>query len=340
MRHPTMKHARTLAPALALAFVASVAATGAAIANDTTAELKTGGLAYVQNDMIAMEEEDLFLSRKEIRVDYVFSNPGSEDVESLIAFPMPDIVGGTESDMAYGDAESDNFLGFSVVQDGKTITPQLQQRVTAVGIDQTERLKAAGVPFLPYSEKTAAALNKLSVAEKAEWAALGLIRNDDFGAGAEVTPVWTLTSAYWWKTKFPAGQKIKVAHRYTPSVGGTVAMSFIQDGKPAYSHEDYAKRYCIDADFMKTAAKLEAAATKSTGPHYTEQWLSYILTTGGNWAGPIKRFRLTIDKGNAKDFVSFCGKGVKKVGPTTFVMEAQDFTPEREMDVLFLVAGE
>ncbi|MGI2035160.1 DUF4424 domain-containing protein [Rhizobium panacihumi] len=333
---------RLKSPVRSTALVLAIcgAATSAALANDTTAELKTGGLAYVQTSDIAMEEEDLFLSREEIRVDYVFRNLGKDKVESLIAFPMPDIVGGSESDIAYGDNESDNFLGFSVVQDGKEITTQLQQRVTALGIDQTERLKAAGVPFLPYSEKTAAALKHLSAAEKAEWAALGLIRNDDFGAGAEVTPVWTFSSAYWWKTTFPAGEKVKVAHRYTPSVGGTVAMSFIEGGKPAYSYEDYAKRYCIDGDFMKTAAKLEAAAARSAGPHYTEQWLSYILTTGGNWAGPIKRFRLTIDKGNPKDFVSFCGKGVKKVGPTKFVMEAEDFTPEREMDVLFLVAGE
>lgn len=326
--------------ALALAICG---ATTVALANDTTAELKTGGLAYVQTSDIAMEEEDLFLSRQEVRVDYLFRNLGQADIESVVAFPMPDIVGGSESDMAYGDAESNNFLGFSVVQDGKTITPELQQRVTALGIDHTQALKEAGVPLLPYSEKTAAALQKLSPETKSDWAAKGLLRIDGYAGGndnPEVTPVWTLTSAYWWKTRFPAGKPVKVAHRYTPSVGGTVAMSFIEGGKPAYSYEDYAKRYCIDADFMKTAAKLETAAAKSTGPHYTEQWLSYILTTGGNWAGPIKRFRLTIDKGNPKDFVSFCGKGVKKTGPTTFVMEAEDFTPEREMDVLFLVAGE
>lgn len=315
-----------------------------ALANDTTAELKTGGLIYVQTSDIAMEEEDLRISREEISVDYVFRNGADKAVDSIIAFPMPDITGGAQSDVAYGDAESDNFLGFSVTQDGREIEPQLQQRVIAQGIDRTDFLIAHNVPLLPYSDKTAAALAKLPPDVQAEFLAQGLAYTDSYDAGQgmqhDLTPIWTLRSVYWWKTTFPAGKPVKVGHRYKPSVGGTVAMSFIGDGKPAYAYEDYAKRYCIDADFMKTAAKLESAAAKSTGPHYTEQWLSYILTTGANWSGPIKRFKLTIDKGNPKDFVSFCGKDVKKTGPTTFVMEAEDFTPEREMDVLFLVAGE
>ena len=90
---------------------------------------------------------------------------------------------------------------------------------------------------------------------------------------------------------------------------------------------------------MKTAARLEAAAAKS-GPHYTEQWISYILTTGANWSGPIGKFKLTVDKGREKDFVSFCGTGVKKVGPTTFEMSATDFYPQKDLHVLFLNAVE
>lgn len=42
----------------------------------------------------------------------------------------------------------------------------------------------------------------------------------------------------------------------------------------------------------------------------------------------------------AVDLFSFRGKGVRKTGPTKFVMETEDFTPERQLDVLFLVAGE
>jgi hypothetical protein len=318
-------------------------AAGQCFANDTTAELTTGGLVYVQTSDVSMEEEALYLSREEVLVDYVFRNSSDKDLESVIAFPMPDVVGGSQSDIAFGDAESDNFLGFSVVQDSRQIKPELQQRAVATGIDWTADLIAQKVPLLPYSDKTLAALKQLPEAVKAEWVARGLIFINRYDAGSgwqeELTPAWTLRSAYWWKTTFPAGKPVRVSHRYKPSVGGTVAMSFIDSGKPAMEYRTYVERYCIDDAFMKTAAKLEAAAGKS-GPHYTEQWISYILTTGANWSGPIKKFKLTIDKGKPQDYVSFCGSGVKKVGPTTFEMTAEDFTPEKDLHVLFLTAAD
>ena len=312
-------------------------------ANDTTAELTTGGLVYVQTADITMAEEHLHLSREEVRVDYIFRNDTDKDVESVIAFPMPDITGGAQSDIAYGDPEADNFLGFTVLQDGREIKPQLQQRIIATGIDRTEDLVAQKVPLLPYSDRTTEALKTLPDDVKADFIAKGLVRIDRYDAGKgwqeDITPAWTLRSAYWWKTTFPAQKPVKVSHRYKPSVGGTVAMTFIENGKPAYEYARYVERYCIDDSFMKTAAKLQAAATKG-GPHYTEQWLSYVLTTGANWSGPIGKFRLTIDKGNPKDYVSLCADNIKKTGPTTFEMTAEDFTPEKDLHVLFLTAGE
>jgi hypothetical protein len=316
---------------------------GQASANDTTAELTTGGLTYVQASDISMVEEALYISREEVLVDYIFRNNSDKDVESVIAFPMPDVVGGSQSDIALGDPESDNFLGFSVVQDSRQTKPELQQRVIAIGVDRTEEFARRNIPVLPYSGKTFAALKALPADVRADWIAKGIITVNSYDAGKgmqeEVTPNWTLRSVYWWKTRFPAGKPVSVSHRYKPSVGGTVAMTFIDQGKPGSTYKDYAERYCIDDAFMKTAAKLESAAGKS-GPNYTEQWLSYILTTGANWSGPISKFKLTIDKGKPQDYVSFCGSSVKKVGPTTFEMNATDFTPEKDLHVLFLTAGE
>ena len=71
-------------------------------------------------------------------------------------------------------------------------------------------------------------------------------------------------------------------------------------------------------------------------PYLFEAWISYILSTGANWGGPIKDFSLTIDKGAPENLVSFCGEGVKKIGPTTFEMKAKDFTPTNEIDILLL----
>ena len=60
-----------------------------------------------------------------------------------------------------------------------------------------------------------------------------------------------------------------------------------------------------------------------------------VITSGANWAGPIGTFRLVVDKGDST-LVSFCGDGVRKIGPTSFEMIAKDYTPKRDIDVLFI----
>jgi hypothetical protein len=70
-------------------------------------------------------------------------------------------------------------------------------------------------------------------------------------------------------------------------------------------------------------------------PGTFEEYLSYVITSGANWAGPIGTFRLVVDKGDST-LVSFCGDGVRKIGPTTFEMTAKDYTPKRDIDVLFI----
>ena len=36
------------------------------------------------------------------------------------------------------------------------------------------------------------------------------------------------------------------------------------------------------------------------------------------------------------DLVSFCGEGIKKIGPTTFEMVKEDFWPQEELNILIL----
>ena len=89
-----------------------------------------------------------------------------------------------------------------------------------------------------------------------------------------------------------------------------------------------------------SAVRKRDAATGDDGPRYTERWLSYVLSSGANWAGPISTFKLIVDKGSTDNLVSFCGQGVKKTGPTTFEMDLDGFLPEKDLDFLFIVAPE
>jgi Domain of unknown function (DUF4424) len=316
-----------------------------AMANDTMAELKTGGLAYVRSGDISMDDEKLYISQSEVRVDYVFQNTSDKDVESVVAFPMPNIHGDIDSMVDAGNVDADNFLDFTVMQDGKPITPTLQQTATVADIDMTAELKAHNIPLLPLSKATLDAVAKLPPDVLEDWTARGLIADNEYdddnqGMKHHPTPVWTLHTTYWWRTKFPAGAKISVQHRYKPSVGGTVEITFAGDEDyKKQQFKTYQSKYCIDDAFLKTATKLSAAAGKG-GPSYTESWISYVLSTGANWSGPIKHFELTVDKGNPANYISFCGTGVKKTGRTTFQMTAEDFYPEHDLDILILNAGQ
>jgi hypothetical protein len=324
--------------ALGAALLALVA-TGSR-ANDTMAVLGAGGLTFTRTDQITMAKEDLYISPERVEVKYTYRNTGDTPVTTIVAFPMPKIGGPVETMAAVPDEQSDNFMGFSVIQDGEEIEPNLQQRALVQGIDFTEEVQAQGVPLQPLSTKTREIIAALDESVIDDWLVKGLIVNMDYGSDKpEYFPVWELDSVYWWETTFPAGEEVEVEHSYRPSVGGTTGIVFLYEGKPNDQIDDYKKRYCLDDDFLKTAIKREKSQNFDTGLYYFEQWLSYILTTGNNWFGPIEEFHLTVDKGKPGNIISFCGEGIEKTGPTTFEMRARDFVPTRDLDILMIVSS-
>jgi hypothetical protein len=311
-----------------------------ALANDSVAELGTGGLILSRSDAVAMQSEDLFISPEKVTVDYVFHNNTDKDVDAIVAFPMPDISGNPEEIPAIPENQSDNFLGFEVTTDGAPAKPQLEQKVLALGIDVSAELKAQNVPFYPFGDAAQAALAKLPQAVTDDWVNRGIIIEDSGSDGTETnkvyTPFWQLRSTYWWRSTFPANKDVHVSHRYKPSVGGTSSVSFFYDGKFQGQYATYKTRYCMD-DTFENAVRKAAKDGPDGYPQYNESRIAYILTTGGNWAaGTIGKFKLTVDKGNPRALVSFCGDNVKKVGPTTFEMTADDFYPEHDIDILIL----
>ena len=325
---------RVLCTAVAVAAMAAPAA-----ANDSIAGLGAGGIMLGRTDDIAMESEDLFISMDEVKVDYVFRNQSDKDFETIVAFPMPDIDANPNEMPQLPDDTSDNFLGFSVTVDGAPVKAELEQRARAVGVDVTDLLKAQGVPVNPFAKPVFAALEKVPEEVAADWSGRGMILIDSYDDGScwknVRTPLWTLKSTYWWRTSFPAGKPVQVAHRYRPSVGASVGLSFYSGNAFHDPYAEYKQRYCIDKSFENAVVK--AKDGKDGYPALSEYQVQYVLTTGGNWAlGTIGKFHLTVDKGDAKNLVSFCATGLKKTGPTRFELEATDYYPQRDLDILIL----
>jgi hypothetical protein len=311
-------------------------------ANDSSAELASGGLLFVQNDDVEMRAEDLFVSAGEIRVRYRFFNKAAKDVTLLVAFPMPEIrIEHQDMNISVPTEDPVNLLGFATSVDGKPVKTEVEQRVSATGIDRTQLLRGLNVPLAPHLASTNEALDRLPRDKWDELIRIGLAEIEEYDVGKGMTQHlsarWGLATTFHWTQTFPAQKEIVIEHRYKPSVGGSAQTSL---GAPYAAKEswlaDYTRKYCLDKDFFASVERLRKANKSEFGPPYGEQRIDYILKTGANWSGPIKDFRLVVDKGDADSMVSFCGQGVKKIGPTQFELKKTDFSPEGNLSVLIL----
>ncbi len=327
-------------PAIALAFITAVALP--AHANDSSAELSTGGLIFVHNPDVEMRSEDLFISAREVHVRYRFFNSSPRDVTVLVAFPMPEIhVDGPDENISVPTEDPENFLAFTTTVNGKPVATKIEQRVTAVGIDRTHFLRSLGVPLAPHLQTTIEALNRLPADSWQDLIRLGIAEIEEYDAGRgmqkHLAARWGLQTTYYWEQTFPALAETMVEHRYKPSVGASVqtALGTPNESKEPW-YEEYKEKYCFDNEFLAAVERARRAVNSRTGAPYSEQRIDYILKTGANWSGPIKDFRLVVDKGEPSSLVSFCGENVKKISDTQFELRRTDYTPDGNLSVLIL----
>jgi len=308
-----------------------------ALANDTTASSPAGGLVLQRTDAIDMVSEDLFVSADEIRIHYVFRNRTPTDVDTIIAFPMPDRDLGEEygGDVGY---PSD----FHTAVAGKPVNAVLERKAVVKGRDQTAVLQQFGVPIAPESINDATrAMDRLPPDKKRRLIALGLAGDeeyDDTGKGMKhhLIPLWTVKDKYWWRQRFPAGQDLVVDHRYVPGAGGSVesTIGFKQFRNTPDTKADI-RRYCMDAEFIAAVDRL-SHKDQTDGPGMPDRRVDYVLTTGANWRSPIGSFRLVVDKGKPGNLVSLCATGVKKISPTQYEVRRTNWRPTSDLHVLII----
>ena len=320
-----------------LIIAAAVAIAPAALANDTTASVAAGGLVLERTDSIDMVSEDLYVSAAEIRVRYVFRNRTPRDVETVVAFPMPDRPLAAEygGDVAYPS-------GFRTRVAGKLVTAQLERKAMLKDEDHTPLLRRLGIPVAPERINAAArVMDGLPAADKRRLVSMGLAGEEEYdddgkGMKTHLIPLWTVQDRWWWKQRFPAGRDLAVEHRYVPGVGGSVDSPIsirdwrrTEDGRWAISH------YCMDREFIAAVDRL-SGKDPLKGPGMPDQRIDYILTTGANCRSPIADFRLVVDKEKPGNLVSFCAEGVRKIGPTQFEVRHRNWRPTRNLHVLII----
>jgi len=307
-----------------------------ALADDSSAALGAGGLVLTKQADIRMAAEDLYLSPKQVKVRYEFVNDGAKDIDTIVAFPMPDIdvrafwfepLGTTLDNTA-------NFMGFELRVDGRAVAPTLEERALLDGRDVTAEVKAAGLPVNIAGSDLVKKLDALPPAARKSLAAEGLIEID---GGNDLHPHWIARTRYWWRQRFPAGRTVVIEHRYQPVTGqsffGLTNLTDTEEG--TRSRRDF----CIDPN-AEAAIRAKLAKLDPNGPngqYLTAFQTDFVLKTANNWKSPIGRFRLTLDKLKPQNLLSLCwDEPLRKTGATTFESARDGFAPTRDIRLLVL----
>src|ERR1700722_6204619 len=148
---------------------------GEATADDSSAALGMGGLAFTKSADIRMADEDLSISPNAVHIRFAFANESGHDVDTVVAFPLPDIDTEQFTHEALGTTTSDpvNFVGFKVKADGKAVAPSVEQRAFLKDRDVTAIVKSVGLGVNVVGDWQA--LQHLSPAGKAKLKAAGLL---------------------------------------------------------------------------------------------------------------------------------------------------------------------
>ena len=300
---------------------------GAAHANDSTGTVSTSGIKYLKNPHIDMQSEDLYISENQIRVHYRFKNTSSQDIIETVLFPLPIVPAFIDYDFADTKGLVDSFR---IYVDGKPVRPQTHvrayfERSNGSLVDVTADLKKCGLSnqelMHPWTKnKDAEKLNK-----KIRTCSSPKIKSLLPASESNIVG-WTSWSAqivYSWKQTFKAGSVTEIKHQYTPLVGGSFLPSLKAKDSKAFIDE-----YCMDENFLKNF--------KNVKEEKVYHHLGYILTTGANWAKPIGKFTLTIDR-EPNTVISLCwDKSLRKVGPNRFQAVKENFLPKKNLDIIFV----
>ncbi len=303
----------------------------AAAANDSSARLEAGGLRLIEEKDIVMEREDLYISRKQVHVEYLFRNTAAADKTIVVAFPLPLVKTAELYDSSVGVQSQNpvNFVDFKVWADGKQIMPKQDVRAWLNGKDITALLLRHRIPPSVFDPKFYDSMRNLPPASLQALKAAGAIGPDS--TAQEAYPRWSYQVGYYWSQTFPAGRPVKFVHTYKPVVGTSVGMVDYMLSEPKEMSR-VAQDYCMDLPFQNRLRAMQAA--KPGQGVIMSHELGYILTTAKNWRGPIGSFRLIIDAGE-NEIMSTCVPGLEQTGPRRWSVQQQNYRPERDITIFY-----
>jgi len=322
------------------------------LANDSIGYLGAGGIEFKKTEDISMEKEVLTISRKLIRVEYEFLNTTSKPIKETIVFPMP-FYG---FDFGCSPEHSGELQGFKVWVNGEIQSTSRSLRARLKEKDVTDRLKELGFADEDIAEyrgiegscgmdvhpPTGILARNMDALIKE-----GLVSTFNQDGIVIVTPMWKAAYFYSWEQIFPSNAIVHVAHEYVPFTGwisGLYSFADVSNFKKDKDGESLVKDFCMTDGTIRAGKNIQEHIT--TGAlqipieGLSRETVNYILTTGANWAGPIKDFTLNLKKENKNEIVSLCfDEGqFKKRGELTISSHITNFMPKSDISAIFFYA--
>jgi len=323
---------------IALALVAAAITSTPLLATD---ELSTGGLIFAHHPSLEVISQELAISATGISARYRVRNTSDRAVSVLATFPMPEIViEGVDDAPALPTDDPVNLLAVAVEVNGKPISPAVEQRVIAAGLDRTQLLRSLGVPLAPHLSSTREVVDRLPGDKVEELRGIGLVDAEPHASAAGMqnsfAPRWALQTTFFWQQTFAANGETAIELRYKPSVGRSdrTLLGSANQAKESW-YEEYDDKYCFGHELLAAIERARKAAGSSPGAPFAEQRLDYAHKTWITGLGsPMKEFRLTVDKGSPDNLVSFCGEDQRKASETQIEVKKTNYTPD--VSILFL----
>lgn len=309
-----------------------------AIADDSSAALGVGGLMLTSSADIRMAAEELKISPRDVSAKFTFVNDGNAEIDTIVAFVLPDIDTSRFSEEPLGTTTKDpvNFVGFEVRADGRNVPFETEQRAFYKGGDVTAILLGAGVPLNIVDPAFVKTLDALPPAKRKLIEAADLV---DRESGEGLHPHWTVRTRFFWRQRFPAGRVIVLDERYHP-VTGQALFGASELKRDSEDGRYYLKTFCIDPSAQRSLARMIAEKTREdpqNGGYLTALTTDYVLSTGNNWKGPIGHFHLVLDKLGPANVLSLCWDGaLARKGPATFESTRKSFAPRGDLRILVL----
>jgi Domain of unknown function (DUF4424) len=320
---PAQAHHFTLYCLASLALVSAASALfSASAAADGSNELPAGGLAFAANPSIAIEQQDIQLSRDLITLTYALRNDAQSQQTIVIAFTLPELDTNAVSDgeVILPSADPANFVQFSPQVDGQAPSFRVEQRALALGLDVSDVLARHHIPLFPFAGASQGKLAELNASDRLDLLERGILKED----GSAVVAAWTLRTVAYWRQSLQAGQKINIAISYRP-IAGVASYK-------AETLQSQRKRACLTAAQEAAIAKLPTEG--GVAPTLTSVGL--LASNGGDQLGPARRMRILIEAGDQSTIVATCRDGLKRTGPTQLEWTATDHLLDEDLHVLFV----